>query len=190
MGLLTIIRKQKLKDRESRVLVLGLDNSGKTTVVKKLMGDETQVSPTMGFEITTFAYHGHTINFWDIGGQTSLRTFWSNYFENTDAVVWVVDSASLERIDELARELKKLISEDRLIGVRLVVVVNKIDLVPTGEHARLRSDILGLLGVAASAVVLVSGKTGANVGAIAATLVNEPDAYEPDAFEPGAAQCV
>ncbi|KAG7909007.1 hypothetical protein KL906_002501 [Ogataea polymorpha] len=74
MGLLSIIRKQKLKEKEVRLLLLGLDNSGKSTIVKSMLGqDVKETSPTMGFDICTVSYAGFNINIWDIGGQTSLR---------------------------------------------------------------------------------------------------------------------
>ncbi|ODV77422.1 ARF/SAR superfamily [Suhomyces tanzawaensis NRRL Y-17324] len=130
MGLLSIIRKQKAKDAEVRVLTLGLDNSGKTTIVKKMLGEDTQaISPTMGFQINTMTHAGYTLNIWDIGGQTTLRGFWGNYFDKTNVVVWVVDCMSVERLHESYTELReKVILEDRLVGVYLVVVINKIDL--------------------------------------------------------------
>ena len=74
MGLLTIIKKQKLKDREIKCLVLGLDNSGKSTIVNQLLPKEdrdTKITPTVGFQIrsTTFDNGRYNINLWDIGGQ-------------------------------------------------------------------------------------------------------------------------
>ena len=101
MGLLTIIRKLKQKEREVRVLVLGLDNAGKTTVVKCLRGEDINtISPTLGFNIDTFDYNGFAINLWDIGGQRSLRPYWRNYFESTDGLIWVVDSADKRRMKD------------------------------------------------------------------------------------------
>ncbi|ODV94613.1 hypothetical protein PACTADRAFT_34363 [Pachysolen tannophilus NRRL Y-2460] len=130
MGLISIIRKQKLKDKELRVLMLGLDNSGKTTIVKSLLGqDVKQVSPTMGFNIETVDYHDYIINIWDVGGQSSLRPFWFNYFEKTDSLIWVIDSLSLERLQENFIEFKKILIEDRLIGSNFLILLNKIDLI-------------------------------------------------------------
>jgi ADP-ribosylation factor-like protein 2 len=98
MGLLKILRKLKRKTKEMRVLVLGLDNAGKTTFLKKLNGEDTStVSPTLGFNITTFEHGPFRVTFWDVGGQKSLRTFWRNYFEETDGLIWVVDSADEAR---------------------------------------------------------------------------------------------
>ncbi|GAA5874890.1 hypothetical protein JCM3774_006560 [Rhodotorula dairenensis] len=129
MGLLTIIRKARLKERQVRVLMLGLDNAGKTTICKALLGEDVdQVSPTLGFNIRTIVHRGYTLNVWDIGGQTSLRPYWRNYFEQTDAVVWVVDSSDRARMDDCKRELHGLLQEERLMGASLLVFANKQDI--------------------------------------------------------------
>lgn len=130
MGLLTIVRKQKLKDNEVRVLVLGLDNSGKTTIITRLMDQDTsEVFPTIGFQIHTFQWRGFNINAWDVGGQTTLRGFWSNYFDKLDVIIWVIDSSSMERLTELYQELReKVIQQDQLVGTYFCVLINKIDL--------------------------------------------------------------
>ncbi|TKA57798.1 ADP-ribosylation factor-like protein 2 [Rhodotorula sp. CCFEE 5036] len=129
MGLLTIIRKARLKERQVRVLMLGLDNAGKTTICKALLGEDVdQVSPTLGFNIRTIVHNGYTLNIWDIGGQTSLRPYWRNYFEQTDAVVWVVDSSDRARMVDCKRELHGLLQEERLMGASLLVFANKQDI--------------------------------------------------------------
>jgi hypothetical protein len=72
MGLLTIIRKLKKKERESRILLLGLDNAGKTTIVKKLLHQDTfTISPTLGFNIEIIIYKDFKLNIWDINGHPS-----------------------------------------------------------------------------------------------------------------------
>lgn len=130
MGLLTIIRKQKLKDREKRVLILGLDNAGKSTVVRRVLGKSSEhLAPTMGFEISSVEHNGTNVNFWDVGGQQTLRAFWFNYFDQLDALVWVVDVAQLERLSEVFRELDKVLRNERVNGVKLLLLLNKVDLV-------------------------------------------------------------
>ncbi|KAL7413119.1 ARF/SAR [Mrakia frigida] len=128
MGLLTIIRKNRFKEKEMRILFLGLDNAGKTTILKKMNGEDIRtVSPTLGFEIKTFAHKGYTLNVWDVGGQRTLRPYWRNYFEQTDAVVWVVDSGDRLRMEDCKRELESLLVEDRLAGATLLIFANKQD---------------------------------------------------------------
>ncbi|MCH0628519.1 GTP-binding protein [Kocuria palustris] len=172
MGLLSIIRAQKLKDRELRVLVLGLDNAGKTTVVKYLLNDPLATLPTMGFAIDTLTREDSTIHFWDVGGQKSLRPFWGNYFEHTDVVVWVVDAASVERVQELAQELNELRDTKRLVGVRVVVVVNKVDLLPPQQRAEVVPRVEALFGDDVTTVV-ASAKTGENLDRVLEAILED-----------------
>ncbi|KAI0289508.1 GTP-binding protein [Russula brevipes] len=129
MGLLTIIRKNRLREKEMRLLFLGLDNGGKTTILKKLNGEDiVDVSPTLGFNIKTFVHGRYTLNIWDVGGQRTLRPYWRNYFEQTDALVWVVDSGDRLRLADCREELHSLLLEDRLAGASLLVLANKQDI--------------------------------------------------------------
>lgn len=131
MGLLSIIKKTKRKEREMRILMLGLDNAGKTTCVKKFCGKDTSsISPTLGFQITAFTFKGCTLNVWDVGGQQSLRSYWRNYFESTDGLMWVVDSNDADRLLDCKQELHSLLQEERLAGASLMIFLNKRD-IPT-----------------------------------------------------------
>ncbi|KAK4231550.1 hypothetical protein QBC38DRAFT_466038 [Podospora fimiseda] len=126
--MLSILRKARLKDKELRILMLGLDNAGKTTIVKKIMGEDVNtVSPTLGFNIKTIDYEGYKLNIWDVGGQKTLRSYWRNYFEKTDALIWVVDTTDRLRIDDCREELHNLLGEERLSGASLLVFANKTD---------------------------------------------------------------
>ncbi|KAG6437203.1 hypothetical protein SASPL_102114 [Salvia splendens] len=158
MGLLSIIRKIKRKEKEMRILMVGLDNSGKTTIVMKINGEDTSViSPTLGFNIKTMVYQKYafipcalssccasyqdsvirngcdillryTLNIWDVGGQRTIRSYWRNYFEQTDGLVWVVDSSDLRRLDDCKYELDNILKEERLSGASLLIFANKQDI--------------------------------------------------------------
>ncbi|KAF6821052.1 ADP-ribosylation factor [Colletotrichum sojae] len=127
--MLSILRKARLKDKEMRILMLGLDNAGKTTIVKKIMGEDVHtVSPTLGFIIKTIDYDGPSLTIaGDVGGQKTLRSYWRNYFEKTDALVWVVDATDRLRIEDCRQELHGLLQEERLSGASLLVFANKTD---------------------------------------------------------------
>eukprot|EP00339_Tiarina_fusa_P023742 CAMPEP_0117046282 /NCGR_PEP_ID=MMETSP0472-20121206/32005_1 /TAXON_ID=693140 ORGANISM="Tiarina fusus, Strain LIS" /NCGR_SAMPLE_ID=MMETSP0472 /ASSEMBLY_ACC=CAM_ASM_000603 /LENGTH=170 /DNA_ID=CAMNT_0004758581 /DNA_START=5 /DNA_END=514 /DNA_ORIENTATION=+ len=134
MGLLTLLRKLKRQEREARILVLGLDNAGKTTALKKLADEDiTHTIPTQGFNIKSVVHEGFKLNVWDIGGQKSIRPYWRNYFDSTDALVYVIDSADRRRLDETGAELSLLLEEDKLAGIPLLVLANKQDLVSAAK---------------------------------------------------------
>jgi ADP-ribosylation factor-like protein 2 len=129
MGLLTIVRKLKQTEKEMRILMLGLDNAGKTTIVKKILGKDTsKISPTLGFNIDTIDYKQYKLNIWDVGGQSSIRSYWRNYFEATDALIFVIDSVDKDRLEICKQELKSLMKQERLMGTSLLVFANKQDL--------------------------------------------------------------
>uniref|UniRef100_A0A7S3LJR0 ADP-ribosylation factor-like protein 2 n=1 Tax=Aplanochytrium stocchinoi TaxID=215587 RepID=A0A7S3LJR0_9STRA len=130
MGLLSILKKVKEKEKEMRLLMLGLDNAGKTTILKKFNGEDINtISPTLGFNIKTLEHRGYLLNCWDVGGQTTIRSYWRNYFEETDGLVFVVDSADKRRLEDCRDELHKLLKQEKLAGASLLIFANKQDLV-------------------------------------------------------------
>ena len=133
MGMLTILKKIKEQEREIRILVLGLDNAGKTTIVKRFCGKPIdEIEPTLGFQIETLEYdigpETYQLHVWDIGGQSTIRAYWRNYFEKTDGIVWVVDSCDRFRLDLVKEELDKVLEQERLAEASLLVLANKSDL--------------------------------------------------------------
>ena len=82
----------------------------------------------LGFNIKTLEYKGWKLNCWDVGGQKSLRTYWRNYFERTDGVIWVVDSADIPHMQDCANELHSLLREEVLRGVSILILANKSDM--------------------------------------------------------------
>ena len=63
-----------------------------------------------------------------MGGQKTLRSYWRNYYEQTDGLVWVIDSSDLRRLDDCKAELHNLLKEERLSGASLLVLANKQDI--------------------------------------------------------------
>lgn len=85
----------------------------KTTIMKRVLGeDHHEISPTVGFNIKTLEYNGLNLNLWDVGGQKSIRTYWRNYFEQTDGIIWVVDSVDRFRLEECKVHLKDLLTQE------------------------------------------------------------------------------
>ena len=112
-------------------MILGLDNAGKTTVVRQLLGAPIdEIEPTLGFTIQTLHHQaGYDLHLWDVGGQKSLRAYWRNYFEATDGLVWVVDATDARRLDDARIALQSLLQQERLAGATLLVFCNKQDAV-------------------------------------------------------------
>ena len=74
MGLLNLLRTLKRDDKEARILVLGLDNAGKTTILKALSEEDiSTIMPTQGFNIKSLTQDGFKLNVWDIGGKHAYR---------------------------------------------------------------------------------------------------------------------
>jgi len=90
--------------------------------------DVTHITPTQGFNIKSVQQEGFKLNVWDIGGQKHIRPYWKNYYQNTDAIVYMIDSADNRRTDEAADELSSLLDEEELAGVPVLVYANKQDL--------------------------------------------------------------
>ena len=109
-GLLKILRGLRKSEKEARILVLGLDNSGKTTILRSLSDEgHEDIAPTQGFNIKALSTEGFKLNVWDIGGQKAIRPYWANYYEGTDGLVYVVDSSDDERLEESTEELEQLL---------------------------------------------------------------------------------
>jgi ADP-ribosylation factor-like protein 2 len=70
----------------------------------------------------------YKLNIWDVGGQKTLRPYWRNYYEKTDGLIWVVDSADLARLEDCKTELHSLLQEERLFGSTLLILANKQDI--------------------------------------------------------------
>ncbi|RMX59850.1 hypothetical protein pdam_00020340 [Pocillopora damicornis] len=115
---------------EARILMVGLDAAGKTTILYKLKLNETvSAIPTIGFNVETVSpCKGLTFTVWDVGGQEKIRPLWRPYFQNTQGLIYVVDSSDLERINEARRELFAVLDSPEMEGVPVVVIGTKQDL--------------------------------------------------------------
>lgn len=115
--------------KKIRILILGLDNAGKTTILNRLqLGEVVQTIPTIGFNVETVNYKNLKLQVWDLGGQSSIRPYWRCYYKDTNAIIYVIDSADVERLSHTKYEINMILKEPDLEGVVLVIFANKQDL--------------------------------------------------------------
>eukprot|EP00029_Vermamoeba_vermiformis_P009490 TRINITY_DN4745_c0_g1_i1.p1 TRINITY_DN4745_c0_g1~~TRINITY_DN4745_c0_g1_i1.p1 ORF type:complete len:181 (+),score=25.96 TRINITY_DN4745_c0_g1_i1:94-636(+) len=127
-----------------KVIIVGLNNAGKTTTLYKLLLDEVVVTnPTIGSNVEEVNYKNIKFLMWDIGGQESTRASWGNYYAGTDVVIFVIDSTDRERLPVSKVELEKMLSNESLKNALILVFANKNDLKGAMTSAEI-SDLLGL----------------------------------------------
>ena len=136
--------------KEVRILMLGLDAAGKTTILYKLKLNQTMTTiPTVGFNVETFTYKNIKFNMWDVGGQDKIRPLWRHYYSGeqasrvreglwrserltkpagTQGLVFVVDSSDHARIEEAKTELHRILNDLEMSDCLLLVFANKQDL--------------------------------------------------------------
>jgi ADP-ribosylation factor protein 1 len=169
-----------------RILMVGLDAAGKTTILYKLKLGEGKFSircypsltlslsvkvrffgvvsnveillyfcfllvvvttiPTIGFNVETVEYKNISFTVWDVGGQDKIRPLWRHYYQNTQGLIFVVDSNDVDRIDAARDEMHRMLNEDELRDAVLLVFANKQDL-PNAMSAAELTDKLGLHGL-------------------------------------------
>ena len=136
-----------LGKQQCRILMVGLDAAGKTTILYQLkLGEMTNTAPTLGFNVETVSYKNIEFMVWDMGGQDAIRPLWRHYYENAQALIFVVDSADEERLDEAREELAKLMDEAQLKDAVLLVYANKQDM-PEAKGVQEVADALELTTV-------------------------------------------
>merc|ERR1711953_389918 len=114
--------------QEMRILMLGLDAAGKTTILYRLkLGEVLTTIPTIGFNVEQVEYKNISFTVWDIGGQDRIRKLWPYYYQNTQAIIFVIDSNDRDRIEDARDELSKIVNEDDMRDAALLVFANKQD---------------------------------------------------------------
>ena len=119
----------KIVKKDVRILMLGLDGAGKTTILYQLkLGETVKTIPTIGFNVEIIEHKNFNFNIYDVGGQDKIRVLWKHHYQNTDGLIFVVDANDRDRIDEAAEELKKLLEAEELKDCPVLVYANKEDL--------------------------------------------------------------
>merc|ERR1712207_32780 len=130
--------------QEMRILMVGLDAAGKTTILYKLkLGEVVTTIPTIGFNVETVEYKNLSFTVWDVGGQDKIRPLWRHYYQGTNGLIYVVDSNDRDRVEDAREELTKMLNEDEMANAALLIFANKQDL-PNAMAAAEVTEKLGL----------------------------------------------
>ncbi|CAG80538.2 ADP-ribosylation factor family-domain-containing protein [Yarrowia lipolytica] len=168
------VYQQLTRKEEYSVLILGLDNAGKTTFLERLKGEfggkslpPERINPTIGQNVGHVIVDGMHLKLWDVGGQENLRTLWNAYYAECHAIVFVVDSTDRERLEECKNTLKEVVVNEATEGIPLLMLANKQDC----EDSMDVVDIIEIFNKIAehvsardSRVLPISAKEGTGVG--------------------------
>jgi ADP-ribosylation factor protein 1 len=126
MGNLSSVFHRLFSKQEMRILMVGLDAAGKTSILYKLkLGELVTTIPTIGFNVECVEYKNVNFTVWDVGGQDRIRPLWRHYFRGSQGVIFVVDCNDRDRIAEAGTEIHRLLNEEELKDAALLVLANK-----------------------------------------------------------------
>ena len=135
-SLISGFAEQFFSKREAQILILGLDNAGKTTTLEQLKAiykktnplPFDKIPPTIGLNLGKMDIENCKAIFWDIGGQASFRVIWDKYYSEAHGLLFVVDSSDEQRLDEAKATVEGLVRHTDLKGIPILVMANKQDI--------------------------------------------------------------
>ena len=151
---------------EVKILVLGLDNAGKTTFLESLKllhttGKEKakgipldRILPTIGLNMGRLQAHGCDVTLWDLGGQQSFRSIWDKYYDDAEIIIYVFDSADEDRFDEAIRTLNSLLEHPQASKLPVLILGNKCDL-PLAHDVNALDQLFNIDTISTSRIVKV-----------------------------------
>ncbi|CAK9820741.1 ADP-ribosylation factor-like protein 13B [Anthophora plagiata] len=123
------LQKKKCSEKTIILLIVGLDNAGKTSVLNRISGDSDKtVLPTMGFRTVSLKYKSYTIKIYDVGGSSQIRSLWPKYYNGIHGLIYVVDASDISRLTENKVVFGELISHEYISGKPLLLLANKQDI--------------------------------------------------------------
>jgi len=128
--------------KEIKLLMVGLDHAGKSTIVSSMqLGKPSpiQTKPTIGYDHEEITFKNFQMKMWDISGQTKYRELWKHYFEGMNGIIFVIDATDKERFPEAKEEFQRLLSEQDLKTMRILIFANKQDVAGAAREKEIKS---------------------------------------------------
>ena len=117
-----------LYKKSGSIIFLGLDNAGKTTLLRRLKDDRmVQMNPTVHAHVEQLTLGQVQITAIDIGGHKNVRKTWRNYFPTINAIIYMIDAADLDRFQESKKELDYILSTEEIKDIPIAILGNKTD---------------------------------------------------------------
>ncbi|KAL4435158.1 hypothetical protein ABPG74_003651 [Tetrahymena malaccensis] len=124
-----IFKKLFGSNNSFNIHIVGLQNAGKTTILYQYnLGKVIETTPTLGSNMEEVTHKNVKLKVWDLGGQKSIREVWDQYFLESDAVIYVVDSTDKSKEDESMEEFQKLLKNEQLKNAVFLIFANKQDI--------------------------------------------------------------
>ncbi|XP_076175421.1 ADP-ribosylation factor-like protein 13B [Ptiloglossa arizonensis] len=128
-SLLRRLQRKRCTEKTIILLIVGLDNAGKTSVLNYISGDsDKNVLPTIGFRTISLRYKSYTVKIYDIGGSSQIRSLWTKYYSGIHGLIYVVDASDISRLTENKVVFGELISHECISGKPLLLLANKQDI--------------------------------------------------------------
>jgi len=170
--LLNMLWQKKLE-----VVLVGLENSGKTTLLSVLSdGKPVETAPTIGLNVKMVKRGGVQMKCWDLGGQSQYRQEWGRYTRGCNVIVFVIDANAIHLLPDAKAELHRLLEDRELATTPLLVVSNKIDLEPhASEQVLIKELNLDYISDNPWIIIPCSALKVINIDNIVSLLVNQAD---------------
>ncbi|CAD6184122.1 unnamed protein product [Caenorhabditis auriculariae] len=168
------------KKKDYFIVIIGLDNAGKTTFLEQTkshflkdygMLNPAKITTTVGLNIGKVVLNNTCLNFWDLGGQESLRELWPTYFEDANALIFVVDATRRDLFSSISHVFKEVMSNEFVQEIPVLVAVNKSEMEGAAAAAEVRTILQDEEHRADLAVLPVSALEGTNIESPSATLL-------------------
>jgi small GTP-binding protein len=155
MGLMGYLERQQRNQRPVRLLMLGFSNAGKSTLLKNLLKDEWNEQKELDTKmIQSFAKQGVSLSVWDLEGKHASKKHWPGYFQEANAIVFVIDATDQPKFKKIGSELRELMDDPQLKAKSILIFANKCDtedcvgIEEVGSADRRRTEVGGHQGPA------------------------------------------